>query len=112
MNLGIIAASMPAMPHFFAKSSIFRASTYNSLRRLLNKRDPPSVSWFGGPLKGFPLRRMDKGRGSLVQREDWTELQTLPEVHLYRESNISQDTSIFPNARSAQGATQMVHEGA
>ena len=35
MNVGIITASMPAMPQFFAKSKIFRIQTYSSLRRRL-----------------------------------------------------------------------------
>ena len=35
MNMGIITASMPAMPQFFGKSKIFKTETYSSLRSRL-----------------------------------------------------------------------------
>ena len=86
MNLGIIAASMPALPQLFAKSRAFRASTYKSLPRLLSRRDPPSVAWFGQSSKSPTLKVPDSQRRPAARGEDWTELQSLPDVRGYETS--------------------------
>ena len=107
MNLGIIAASMPALPHFFAKSKIFHASNYSSLRRrFLNNHDPKSALWFGEPSKLLTSKEPNKQRGLLVQREDWAELQSLSDAHAYTKT----DTSL--NDEPVQIGARMLHQGA
>ncbi|KAK0516461.1 hypothetical protein JMJ35_001064 [Cladonia borealis] len=45
LNVGIITASMPAMPQFFGKSKIFKMRTYSSLRlRLFSERSSHKAS--------------------------------------------------------------------
>ena len=45
LNVGIITASMPAMPQFFGKSKIFKIGTYSSLRlRLFSERSSNKAS--------------------------------------------------------------------
>ena len=70
MNLGIIAASMPALPHFFAKSKIFHASSYGSLRRLFNNNHDAESASFGS---GEPSKLLapNKQCVSFVPREDF-----------------------------------------
>ena len=81
MNLGIIAASMPALPHFFAKSKIFHASIYSYLRRPLNKPGPRFAFWSGEPSKHLTSKEPIKQHGLPVQRENWAELQSLSDGH-------------------------------
>lgn len=82
---------MLALPHFFAKSRIFHASTYSSLRRVLNKTDQLSSPWFGEPSKGPSLREPSNQHQPLTRREDWTELQSLSAVQLCQKKDMSQD---------------------
>ena len=89
MNLGIIAASMPALPQFFARSKIFHASSYSSLRRLFSNRDPKSAFWVGEPSKPLTSKESNKQRGLHVQRENWTELQSLSDADAYAKTNTS-----------------------
>lgn len=111
MNLGIVAASMPALPHFFAKSRISHASTYSSLRRLLNKNDPLSSPWFGEPSKDPSLREPSNWHRPLMERENWTELQSLSAVHLCRKTDKSQDDTSL-NEVPVHMLTQIRHEEA
>ncbi|KAF6239471.1 hypothetical protein HO173_002015 [Letharia columbiana] len=86
MNLGTIAASMPALPQFFAKARIFHASTYSFLHRLLNRRDPSSLSWFGQSSKNLASGYPERQRGPAVRGENQTELQSLPDVRAYSDT--------------------------
>ena len=74
MNLGIIAASMPALPHFFAKSKIFHASSYGSLRRFFNNNQNAESASFGSgePSKLLASKEPPKKQRVLfLQREDF-----------------------------------------
>jgi hypothetical protein len=66
MNVGIITASMPAMPQFFAKSKIFSSATYSSLCSspfAKRSRTKPSAAgnWSGQSKASKPLRLKDPG---------------------------------------------------
>ena len=89
MNLGIIAASMPALPQFFARSRIFHASSYSSLRRLFSHHDPKSAFWVSEPSKPLTSKQPNKQRGLLVQGENWAELQSLSDAHANSKTNTS-----------------------
>lgn len=91
MNLGIIAASMPALPQFFAKARIFHASTYSFLHRLLNRRDPSSLSWFGQSSKSLASGYPERQRGPAVRGESETEVQSLPDIRAYTRIDVSHD---------------------
>lgn len=100
MNLGIIAASMPALPQFFAKSRIFRASTYTSLQRLLNRRGLSFVPRSGQSSKTPAFRDPGTKGVPAVRGENWTELPSLPDVRAYSRTDISQE-QIFLNEGTA-----------
>lgn len=82
MNVGIITASMPAMPQLFAKSKIFRSATYSSLRSSLfakRNRSKPSAAgnWSGQSKASKPLRPKDTGtlENGYLELEDWSQFQ-------------------------------------
>ncbi|CAF9929924.1 MAG: hypothetical protein ALECFALPRED_004481 [Alectoria fallacina] len=90
-NPGIIAASMPALPQFFASSRTFHASTYSSLNRLINRPDPSSISWHGQSSKRLAWKDPYPQRGLTVRGESWTEIQSLPDTRAYGRAGESQD---------------------
>ncbi|KAM0803163.1 hypothetical protein BDR22DRAFT_841878 [Usnea florida] len=91
MNLGIIAASMPALPQFFNQIRIFHASSYSPLRRLINKHGPPSNPWFGRPSQAIICEKSRTQREPLSQHETETDLQILSIVRAYTSTNMVPD---------------------
>lgn len=91
MNLGIIAASMPALPQLFKKSKIFHASSYSPLRRLINKYGPPSTPWFGRPSQAIICEKSRTQPEPLSQRGTETDLQILSIVRAYTSTNMVPD---------------------
>ncbi|KAL8750596.1 MAG: hypothetical protein Q9184_006371 [Pyrenodesmia sp. 2 TL-2023] len=83
LNVGIITASMFAMPQFFSRSKLFKASTYSSLRnRLFGSRDSPKKRGDTDVSRAAIKRHWFSHRDASGQGNGFVELPGIPRVHL------------------------------
>ena len=82
LNIGIITASMPTMPHFFAKSKIFQSATYNSLRsRLLRDRSRSKSSEGSSGSKQSKTKTPIEAVGVGMHGDGYLELEDIKHSH-------------------------------
>lgn len=86
MNVGIITASLSAIPQFFAKSKIFRSSTYSSLRSKLfadRGRNKGSGATSGSKQSGTKIPFESDGVG--MHGDGYLELGDANQFHALKE---------------------------
>ena len=109
INIGIITASMSAMPQFFTQSKLFRSSTYSSLRsRLVSDRNRKKTSRIGrASSKPKSSESSGQGQGDAALRgEGWVELQDANHVQASAGERPFDD-----NDNSSKGILKTVNYG-
>ncbi|KAI4200551.1 MAG: hypothetical protein LQ346_002350 [Caloplaca aetnensis] len=83
LNVGLITASMFAMPQFFSRSKLFKASTYSSLRnRLFGSRDLSKNRADIDVSRATAKRHWFSHRAASGRENAFVGLPEIPQVHL------------------------------